>query len=171
MQVTWWPSNGQSRLCSVNYEQLSAFGTTLCDSSNSEKFLYFWPIFRRNVGLDNISSTKNVDDFIEISISANFFELLLTFGTNNLSLENVSFGKTPYESRVCSVSQMNILKFRPYLRPKFHTILLDWCWQLLRKKKRRKPFINVYIKISTVSRSNFEIWAATFGFLTILEQL
>ena len=49
---------GLSRLSSAAFEQLLAFGATLCGSSNPEQILRFCATFEQNIGLEHISSQK-----------------------------------------------------------------------------------------------------------------
>jgi len=52
-------------LCPATFEHLLAFGATFCGSSNLEQILLFEATFEQNIGLEYISSTKKVNDFIE----------------------------------------------------------------------------------------------------------
>ena len=56
---------GLSRLCSATFEQRLASGATFCGFSNLEQVLPFRAIFEKNIGLEHISSTKKVNDFVE----------------------------------------------------------------------------------------------------------
>ena len=50
------------------------FGATFCSCSNLEQVLPFRAIFEQNIGLEHISSTKKVNDFVENLNSCQFLE-------------------------------------------------------------------------------------------------
>ena len=61
-------------MCSATFEQLLAFGATFCGFSNLEQVLPFRAFFEQNIGLEHISSTKKVNDFVENLNSCEFLE-------------------------------------------------------------------------------------------------
>ena len=75
---------GLSRSCSATFEQLLAFGATLCGFSNLEQVLHFREIiFEQNIGLEHISSTKKSTISWKTSIHANFLKAYHVFNLLN----------------------------------------------------------------------------------------
>ena len=68
-----------SRLCLATFEQLLAFGTTFCGTSNLEQILPFWATFEQNIGLEHKSSTKKSTISYKTLIYANFLNVYQFF--------------------------------------------------------------------------------------------